>query len=201
MNIHLEEIIKQRTANIHQQKEELQTQRDEIERQNEYLSDLFDEISKEYKTITKSIKYAEKIHKAILPKIKHVTDLFTSSFILFKPKEILGGDFYWISKFNNNGVEKFIFSVADCTGHGVPGALMSIIGNNLLTYAVKECKLHKPSEILDNLQQNIMLKLHQDNTKSSSRDGMDLSVISYEPSTSLLEYSGARNNMYIEPGI
>ncbi len=197
LNNNLAEIVEERTANVKHQREKIVTQRDEIKKQNEWLNSIYKKLLISSKSIRDSIKYAERIQKAILPKPEYIQRVYPDSFIFYRPKEALSGDFYWAETKIDNGKVKYIFTVADCTGHGVPGALMSIIGNNLLNYAVIECGLNKPSEILNNLQDNIKHKLHQGREKSDSKDGMDMSVISYEPKSLTLEYAGARNNLYL----
>ena len=194
LNSNLEEIVEIRTAEVTQQKEELEAQRDEIEQQNSYLNNANLEISEKNKEITDSIRYAQRIQSSILPELGTIYEIFPDSFILYKPKEVLSGDFYWASETQNG---EFIFVVADCTGHGVPGALMSIIGNDLLNYAVKEQNLSLPSEILDSLQKNIKIRLKQTDRYSESKDGMDISIINYNSQKSLIQFSGAMNSLFL----
>ncbi len=190
LNSQLEEIVEIRTIEVMQQREELKTQKDEIERQNQYLKSIFDDISLRNKEITDSINYAKRIQEALLPSKNVLDKAFPNNFIYFNPKETLSGDFYWI--YNDEKKKTNIFTVADCTGHGVPGALMSIIGNNLLYSQVTEKKVTNPAKILDNIQTEITKNLKQ-NILSESKDGMDLAIISYNENDDFIEFAGARN--------
>lgn len=192
LNSRLEEIIQERTREVREQREDLEQHRDEIEQQSENLNRIYKEIRNKNKAITSDIKYAQKIHSALFRSNEKISKILPEHFILFRPKEIIGGDFYWAE---NIGDER-IFCAADCTGHGVPGALMSIIGQNLLKRAVHELQLTKPSEILDSLQEGIRKVLSQ-YEGSKSKDGMDLSLINYNSATGKLMFAGARNSAYL----
>jgi ligand-binding sensor domain-containing protein/serine phosphatase RsbU (regulator of sigma subunit) len=145
-----------------------------------------DELAMKNKNITDSIHYAKRIQFAILPP----NIPFDNTFILFKPKDIVSGDFYWL---HTEGDMEFVAAV-DCTGHGVPGAFMSIIGHILLNKIVKEYKIYKPSEILNKLNQELTETLHSQG--ESVNDGMDLALCCYEPKKNLLQYAGAFNSLY-----
>jgi serine phosphatase RsbU (regulator of sigma subunit) len=192
LNSRLEEIIQERTREVREQREDLEQQRDEIEQQSENLNRIFKEIRNKNKAITADIKYAKKIHSALFRSWGTISEILPEHFILFRPKEIIGGDFYWAESIG----DERIFCAADCTGHGVPGALMSIIGQNLLNRAVHELQLTKPSEILDSLQDGIRKVLSQ-YEGSKSKDGMDLSLINYNSATRKLMFAGARNSAYL----
>lgn len=148
-------------------------------------------IEKQKGKILESISYAKKIQQSVFPNQKEIKSCFPNSFILFKPKDIVSGDFYWFSQVEN----KIIIAAIDCTGHGVPGAFMSMIGNTLLNQIVNERKIIKPSEILDELNIGINAALHQE--ENSSQDGMDMSLCSFDLKNDLLEFSGAQNSIYI----
>ena len=113
---------------------------DEIDGQKSKLEEL-------YKDVTDSIKYAKRLQDSILPPAEYLKKFFPKAFVLFKPKDIVSGDFYWMHKIG----KKHLFAAVDCTGHGVPGAFMSLVGANGLNSAVKEHKLISPGEILDDL--------------------------------------------------
>jgi serine phosphatase RsbU (regulator of sigma subunit) len=119
--------------------------------------------------------------------------IFPKSFVLYKPKDILSGDFYWTEETEN---WKFV-AAADCTGHGVPGALMSIVNFNLLNKAVLEKNLTMPGEILDSVNQQLTLALHQTYKESTVKDGMDISLLSINKKTNEIYFSGANNPIYI----
>lgn len=163
---------------------EVVAQKDEIEKQNEKISEL-------YKEVTDSIKYAKRLQEAILPPNQLVKQILPNSFILYKPKDIVSGDFYWIEQKNN----KTYFAAVDCTGHGVPGAFMSILGNNALNEAFR--KYDTPAEILDDLNKGISEKLHNNALGSTTKDGMDLSLCCYDATKKELEYAGAYNPLYL----
>ena len=133
------------------------------------------EIAKKNKKIIDSIRYAQTIQQAILP-IKSNIDKYFDWFVIFQPKDIVSGDFYWFNHFEDTG--KSVFAVIDCTGHGVPGAFMSMIGNRLLIEAVKEKEIIKPIDILEEIDKRIRIALMQDET--SNNDGMDICVCTLE---------------------
>ena len=192
LNSRLEEIVDERTKEVRLQQEALEQQRDEIKQQGVYLKQIFSELKKKNKSITSGILYAQKIQHSLFASENTLNEIFPTHFIYFKPKEIIGGDFYWAEKFGHNN----IFCAADCTGHGVPGALVSIVGINLLNRAVHEQKILQPSKILDSLQQNIRKALSQEKD-SKSKDGMDLALINYNEKTGILQFSAARNSAYL----
>ena len=140
--------------------------------------------------ITDSINYAKKIQDALLISTVSLKEFIPESFIFFKPKDIVSGDFYWIHK-NNDGT--IFFTVADCTGHGVPGAFMSMIGTSLLNENIIENKIEDTGLILDNARASIIKSLHQKDISSESRDGMDMALCKYNPKNKTVEYSGANN--------
>jgi serine phosphatase RsbU (regulator of sigma subunit) len=149
-----------------------------------------EELAQKNKDITDSIRYAKRIQFAILP-----PDLpFEETFILFKPKDIVSGDFYWLIEYKG----KQFLSAVDCTGHGVPGAFMSIIGHNSLSKIVREYGITQPGEILTKLNSEVVGTLHQrGETGEEVYDGMDLALVSYDPKTMVLEYAGAYNPLYL----
>ncbi len=181
-----EEIL-EKNEELNQQKEEITAQRDEIELQR-------NEIEKKNIHITDSIRYAKRIQQAILPSKELVEKLIPDSFIFFKPKDIVSGDFYW---FDWKGENKVYFAAVDCTGHGVPGALMSIHSFNLLDKALNEYKKEKPSEIIDFLDTNIQKTLQQKNDLYTIKDGMDIALCCINKNNNTLEYAGVYNPLYL----
>ncbi|MFL5762326.1 MAG: SpoIIE family protein phosphatase [Bacteroidia bacterium] len=147
-------------------------------------------IEEKNKDITDSISYAKRIQEAILPEQNLLSNLFPDSFILFKPKDIVSGDFYWFAEI---GSKKILVS-ADCTGHGVPGALMSMIGCNILNKLVLEQNIFQPNEILNHLHEEVRAALKQTDKTSDTRDGMDIAIICIEGRT--LQYSAAQRPLY-----
>jgi serine phosphatase RsbU (regulator of sigma subunit) len=143
--------------------------------------------------ITDSIKYAKRIQGAILPPEQKWKAILPQSFVLNKPKDILSGDFFWIAE-----NDKFIFvAAADCTGHGVPGALISIVNFNLLNKAVLERGLEQPSEIIDAVNIWLTESLNQASDEGTIKDGMDIALISIHKASGKVLYSGANNPLYI----
>ncbi|CAG5086246.1 SpoIIE family protein phosphatase [Parvicella tangerina] len=174
----LEQKVKERTAEVVRQKEE-------IERQSEKLEEL-------YKDVTDSIRYAKRLQDSILPQNSLIERLLPESFVLFKPKDIVSGDFYWVSETD----EKILFSAVDCTGHGVPGAFMSLIGANALNQIINE-KEDKPAHILNKLNKLSSEALNKSEEGIKVRDGMDLALCAISKDMKSLEYSGANNPLYL----
>ena len=146
------------------------------------------EIEEKNRDITASIRYAERIQRAMLPR----ENTFDETFVLFMPKDIVSGDFYWMY---DNGDLQFI-AVCDCTGHGVPGAFMSIIGHNSLNKIVREYGITRPSAILDQLNNEVLKALRQRNEETIN-DGMDMALISFDKKKFSLDFAGAYNPLYI----
>lgn len=175
----LEQKVKERTAEVVRQKEE-------IERQSEKLEEL-------YKDVTDSIRYAKRLQDSILPQSSLIERLLPESFVLFKPKDIVSGDFYWVSETE----DKVLFSAVDCTGHGVPGAFMSLIGANALNQIINE-KEHEPANILNKLNKLSSEALNKsEEGRDKVRDGMDLALCAISKDFKTLEYAGANNPLYI----
>jgi serine phosphatase RsbU (regulator of sigma subunit) len=138
--------------------------------------------------ITDSINYAKRIQTSILPDFSRLNETFRESFILFRPRDIVSGDFYW---FDNVGDDKFILVCADSTGHGVPGAFMSMIGSTLLQDIVNSKKISKPSEILKMLDKQIFSTLNQNAELGVSNDGMDMVVCEFSISKRHVRFASA----------
>lgn len=142
--------------------------------------------------IMSSIDYAQKIQQSILPSQTLLKEAFQESFILYRPRDVVSGDFYWIGEREL----RYYLAVMDCTGHGVPGAFMSMIGSNQLNELILEKGLRDPADVLNAMRTNIVKSLNQ-NEKSQTRDGMDGVLLSYHPRTKVLHYSGANNSIYV----
>lgn len=159
---------------------------------NELLEKQNQVISEKSKDISDSIHYAKKIQDAMLPTKEDIREVFPGSFVLSIPKDVVSGDFYWIASHS----PRKLFVVADCTGHGVPGAFMSMIGNTLLHSIVGEKKITAPHEILNELRREVIKALRQGES-SQNKDGMDLSLISLDTETMMLEVACANNPVWI----
>jgi serine phosphatase RsbU (regulator of sigma subunit) len=156
------------------------------------------EIANKNKKIIDSIRYAQSIQLAILP-IRSQIDKHFDWFVIYLPKDIVSGDFYWFDKIEEKG--KSIFAVVDCTGHGVPGAFMSMIGNRLLIEAVKEKGIIKPVEILNEIDASLRIALMQDETLNN--DGMDICICSIESKKNgncIVEFAGAKRPIFYSDG-
>lgn len=175
----LEQKVKDRTAEVVAQKEEIECQRDLLAEQQKHIMD--------------SIQYSKRLQTAILPTHEFIKELFPESFVYYKPKDIISGDFYW---FHQHGNKRY-FSAIDCTGHGVPGALVSMVGQNWLNYAVKDLQLEKPSEILDALNNGVKATFKEKDDDTSVKDGMDLALCCVDYDTMTLEFAGAYNPVLI----
>ena len=151
------------------------------------------EIQQKNKDITDSIIYAKRIQEAILPIKEEVTGDLKNSFIFYKPRDIVSGDFFWYSKLD----DKICIGAVDCTGHGVPGALMSIIGNELLNQIINGKSVHDPAQVLTMLNDGVRTALKQDKKDSETRDGMDIALSFFYPKTGRLEFAGANRPLYI----
>lgn len=152
--------------------------------------DIIEEINKD---ITSSISYASRIQRAMLSVPEEIDELVNNCFTLYLPKDIISGDFYWYNKSGN----KLIIIAADCTGHGVPGALMSMLGISLLEEIVNNREVTEPGYILNELRKEVERSLHQKGTGDGAKDGMDISLCVVDKSKNILQYSGAYNSMYL----
>lgn len=152
------------------------------------------ELDEKNKDITASIRYAKRIQDAILPPDDFVKKHLPNTFVLFKPKDIVSGDFYWMA----DKEDKVVFAAVDCTGHGVPGAFMSIVGHNLLDRIIIEQNILQPGLILDELNKGISDTLRQSDLEDNTvRDGMDIALCTFNRTTAMLEYAGAYNAMWL----
>jgi len=173
VNRELEKKVKERTAEINQQKEEIEAQRDEIESQRDLVTLQKNHIEEIHKEVTDSINYAKRIQEAVLPISISSREFLGEHFILFRPKDIVSGDFYWFYKVNNS----LIYAVADCTGHGVPGAFMSMLGISFLNEIVRKNEIVIANEVLNELRKEIINALQQKGHSGEQKDGMDMSLI------------------------
>jgi len=171
----LEKTVKERTIEVVKQKEI-------VEQKN--------------KDITDSINYAKNIQEAVLPTKEEITKHFPESFLLYKPRDIVSGDFYWISYRNN----KTYFAIADCTGHGVPGAFMSMLGIAFLDEIIGINDSISANNMLNQLRENVILSLRQTGKEGEAKDGMDISLIIFDNEKQEIEFAGANNPIYIVRG-
>ncbi len=178
---------------LHRQNEEIRAQRDEIEAQRDVVVHQKERIEEIHREISESINYATRLQNAILPDEKVLEDFFSEHFVLFKPKDKVSGDFYWWSHQGDSTV----ITAADCTGHGVPGAFMSMLGTSLLREIVDKEKVTITGDILDKLRVGIIHALKQNGAVGEQKDGMDLAIISINHATNTVQFSGANNPLYL----
>ncbi len=191
-NLELENQVKLRTAEVEQQNDELKAQRDELKAQSELVIEQRDKIQKTNDYVTQSINYARRIQKAILPAGKILLSYFSDYMILSKPRDIVSGDFYWTKEQNN----KLYLAVADCTGHGVPGGFLSMLGSAFLNEIITYKENLNSALIVNSLRQSIIYAL-QEKESNSVRDGMDISFVIYDKENMTIEFTGAYQSMYL----
>ncbi len=185
--------INEATSEIRQQNEEITSKRDEIEAQWDLVSNQKRHIEAIHKDLKDSIKYAERIQHSFLASSELLDEYLNEYFVFFQPKDVVSGDFYWASKLNN---ENFVIAIADSTGHGVPGAIMSILNISSLEKAVEQ-GLCEPSEILNKVRCIIIDRLKKDGSKEGGKDGMDISLLSFDFKNNKLLYSSANILIWI----
>lgn len=175
------------------QRDEISSQRDEIEAQRDLVTIQKEHIEEIYKDITDSINYAERIQGSFLASKEILDENFHEHFVFFHPKDVVSGDFYWASKLSNGN---FALATADSTGHGVPGAIMSILNISSLEKAVEQ-GLCEPSEILNHTRNTIIERLKKDGSPEGGKDGMDASLICFDFANNLFKYSAANNPIWV----
>ena len=185
------EKLRTQKAEIQEQAEELRQLNEETRQQSENLQLANAQIQKKNDDITASINYAERIQAAMLPSWSFVQEFLPESFVLFKPRDIVSGDFYWFSQENDT----LVLAAVDCTGHGVPGAFMSMTGDALLNQIVNLQGITEPGEILTRLHQEVRRSLRQQETKNP--DGMDMTLCRIDLENRLLDVAGAKNPVVI----
>ncbi|TXB64798.1 tetratricopeptide repeat protein [Vicingus serpentipes] len=171
------------------QKNIIEIQKQEVETQKEVVELAHSELEEKNQEIMDSINYAKRIQNAILPPLKVVKEYLQESFILYKPKDIVAGDFYWLE----HKEDKILFAAADCTGHGVPGAMVSVVCNNGLNRSIREYGLTEPGEILNKTREIVIAEFEK--SEEEVKDGMDIALCSLEGNT--LKYAGANNPLWI----
>ncbi len=186
--------IIQAFTEISHQKKEIEGQKNKIDIQSKELQKTYSELEQYMREVTESIRYAKKIQESTLPQITTIQKDLPNSFILYKPRDIVSGDFYWYA----NIYDKVYIAAADCTGHGVPGTLLSIIGNSLLNQIIHDYGIFKPSEILDYLDKGMrqIFQTKIDNNEDQM-EGMDIALVMIDLDEEILEYAGAINPLYL----
>ncbi len=186
-NKKLEKQVTERTQQLNQSNKKLQTTIEIVNEQKQQIED-------KNKHITDSINYAAHIQKAILGDINEITKNFSEAFIFFKPHSIVSGDFYWYADIPDKGIK--IIAAADCTGHGVPGAFMTIMGHDFLEEIVKSKGIHMPDKIIEELDKKITARLKKESSKKQVNDGMDIAILNIDVQDKKVYFSGAKNPLY-----
>lgn len=179
--------LNQQQDEILKKNEEINIQQNNISQKNKNLEEAYSVIESYIGKITDNIRYAQRIQKAILTPIETVAPYFSDSFCLYLPKDFVSGDFYWMHPKDDS----IFIAAADCTGHGVPGAFMSIIGLDILNQGVAQQHIMEPSDILDFLNIEIRKKLRKDDEEAVLKDSMDVAICRFDKNTQILHYSGA----------
>lgn len=194
-----EEVLSEETRN-RMQKLEITHATETAEKEKEIyrlkhveLKAAFDIIEEKNREIISGISYAQRIQQAILPEMDEVPGLADQCFIIYRPRDIVSGDFYWFKELDGN----LIIAAADCTGHGVPGALMSMLGISFLDEIVTREKLLDPSEILSQLRLEVIRALRQTGKEGEQKDGMDISLCVIDRRINMLHFAGAYNSIYV----
>lgn len=185
-------LLKMQKEELWERKMEIMSQRDALEEQSKELSLALQELDKKNHAVVSSLNYAYRIQSAILPQKNELEAVLSECLLFFQPRSVVSGDFYWLGQVpKSNGGHKIIFTAVDGTGHGVPGAFMSLVGSSLLKEIVHTRQITSPEQILIELDEGVKETLKQHDTHN--QDGMDLAlcVIDYEENT--LEYAGAKN--------
>lgn len=175
------------------QKEEILSQRDQIQEKNKVANKAYDLIKNKNKSIIENIRYAFQIQNSLLPSLKMVKQYLPEAFVIYKPRDIVSGDFYWLTRKDN----KLVIVAADCTGHGVSGAFMSILGISALTEIVNERGITRTNVIMDHLRERIIDSLQQKDKFWEAKDGIDMSVITIDFEKRKMMFTGANSSMIL----
>jgi serine phosphatase RsbU (regulator of sigma subunit) len=176
-----------------EQNEEITSQRDEIEAQRDEITVQKEHIEHIHEELTSSIHYAKRIQRAVIPNDDFLVNQMPDNFVLFRPHSVVSGDFYWATRINNLA----LLTAADCTGHGVPGAFMSMLGISFLNEIVHNEKITEAGKILDQLRKKIIFALGQKGISGEQKDGMDISFCVLDMDTNILQWAGGNNPLYI----
>jgi serine phosphatase RsbU (regulator of sigma subunit) len=187
-----QEILAQRDE-ILAQRDEIEAQRDEIEAQRDLVYQQKEQIANSHHEISASIDYAMRLQDAILPNPGLLEKHFSGHLIFYRPKQKVSGDFYWWTESGSY----LIMAVADCTGHGVPGAFMSLLGASLLKEIVNREGITEPGRILDRMREEVILALNQKGSMGEQKDGMEMAVLCLDPQTRKCLYAGAKSPLYL----
>ena len=191
-NDNMMQILELKKKEIEQQSFELYETSTELKWQTENALRLYDEVEQQRKEMTDSIEYAKRIQTILLPETNFINEILNDYFVLFQPRNIVSGDFYWMS----TKKEKTIVAVADCTGHGVPGAFMSIMGINFLNNIVQNDNLNADM-ILNQMREQVIKSMKQTGKDLENKDGMDMALCIIDWENARIEYAGANIPLFL----
>jgi len=200
-------LIEEKNNTLQQQNEEIRTINDtlngqqklikekntELEAQNEEISAQRDMLSNQNKAINESILYAKRIQTAVLPQQAYIDEILMDNFIVYRPRDVVSGDFYWLRQINHS----IVIAVADCTGHGVPGAIMSMLGISFLNEIVQKREITRANVILNEMRKLVKQSLKQTGREGGIEDGMDMALCVLDTKTNQVQFAGANNPLYI----
>jgi serine phosphatase RsbU (regulator of sigma subunit) len=192
-NANLEAIVNSRTKTIEDQKRSLEEQNKSLNLQKTEIQKQNEDLFQKNKEITDSINYGKRIQSALLTPETYISELLHENFILYKPKDIVSGDFYWIKQVN----QYIIVAAVDCTGHGVPGAFMSMLGLSFLNEIIQRREITQANQILNELRSQVKYSLRQHGQRDESKDGMDIALCVIDLKNKLIQFSGANNPLYV----
>lgn len=190
-NIQLERVVEERTQEVVVQKVEAEKQRDEAEKQKKIADHQKELVEEKNREIVDSINYAKRIQEAIMPSAAALEEALKDVFLLYMPKDVVAGDFFWMEKIE----DVVYYAAADCTGHGVPGAMVSVVCSNALTKALLEDGIRETGKLLDRTREIVIERLAR--SGEEVKDGMDISLCALNTKTNELEWSGANNPLWI----
>jgi serine phosphatase RsbU (regulator of sigma subunit) len=170
-----------------------------VEERTKELAERGEQLADALQRVQDSIRYARRIQRAVLPSQDSLAKAFREHFVYYSPKSIVSGDFYWLAEKKEQGNHKIFLALADCTGHGVPGALMSMVGDSLLNNIIHDQEIHQPAQILQKLAEGIQKQLNQDATQN--RDGMDIGLVVIDKNRKKMFFAGAKQDLvYVQKG-
>ena len=177
---------------LNEQKNLIEEKNTELEAQNEQITTQRDMLSSQNQSISESILYAKRIQTAVLPQQAYIDEILPENFILYRPRDVVSGDFYWVRQIN----QYIVIAVADCTGHGVPGAIMSMLGISFLNEIVQKREITQACQVLNELRKQIKQALKQTGKEGAVEDGMDMALCVFDTKTNKVQFAGANNPLY-----
>lgn len=192
----LEHLVAKRTEKVISQKEKIEQQNEEIHSQHEEVLRQKEWIEEQNRHFLESLRYAKNIQQALLPSQERLERHFHHSFVLYKPKSVVSGDFYWVKSYQDEQQDLELFIAADCTGHGVPGAFLSMLGISILNELIRRFTFENAGVFLNQLREKLIFAL-QEQSQNDLKDGMDISLCVHDKKNQQLQFAGANRNIYL----